>query len=89
MNCKTLTKLSYCFISFDLLFAQKDGAFFIQKNKGVLVQKNWENAHKHCEDANGRLVILLDKHGVGILSNLLAYIYGKLANRIIIKIETF
>ena len=85
MNCKILAKLSFCFINFDLLFAQKDAVFFVQRHEGVLVQKNWHFAHKHCKDLNGRLAIVIDENGVDLLADLLSRIYGKLANLIIIK----
>ena len=85
MNCRILAKLSFCFINFDLLFAQKDRVFIIQKHEDVLVKKNWQNAHNYCKNLNGRLAILIDNNGVDLLNNLLPHSYGKLANRIIIK----
>ena len=85
MNCKILAKLSFCFINFDLLFAQKDAVFIVQKHEGVLVQKNWLHAHQYCKNLNGRLAITIDNNGVDLLGNLLSTIYGKLANCLIIK----
>ena len=73
MNCKILAKLFFCFNSFDLLFAQKGANFIIQKNSGVLIKKSWQNAHKYCEDQNGRLVVLTDQDGVELLNNVLYY----------------